>query len=61
VIEVVLFVLGVIVASLTGFFCPFWYLGFIPLAAGLLAAPYVIDFEREVTSGAPPSRSFPFA
>jgi hypothetical protein len=61
VIEVVLFVLGVIVASLTGFFSPYWYLGFLPLAAGLITAVVIFDFEREVESGAPPSRSFPFA
>jgi len=35
-----LYTLGVVLASLVGFFSPFWYFGFGPLAIGLVWAAY---------------------
>jgi hypothetical protein len=52
---VVLFALGVLVGSLAGFLSPWWFLGFLPLSAGLIWAAYGLDFE-EVASGPPPPR-----
>lgn len=47
-----LYAVGVLVASLAGFFCPFWFLGFVPLSAGLLWAAYDLV---EVANGEPSS------
>jgi hypothetical protein len=44
--------LGVGMGSLVGFLSPFWFLGFAPLAAGLLWAAYDLV---EVTDGEPSS------
>jgi hypothetical protein len=52
-IGVVLYVLGVLCAALLGFLSPWWFLGFGPLAAGLIWAAY--NVEREVASGPPPA------
>jgi hypothetical protein len=54
-IAVALYVLGVLCASAVGFLSPLWFLGFGPLAAGLIWAAYGLDFEREVASGTPPA------
>lgn len=35
-----LFIAGVACGSATGFFSPFWFLGFVPLSAGLVWAAY---------------------
>jgi hypothetical protein len=35
-----LYALGVLAASLVGFLSPLWFLGFLPLAAGLIWAAY---------------------
>lgn len=48
-----LYVLGVLVASLAGFLSPLWYLGFIPIAIGLVWAAYDFDLV-EVTDAEPP-------
>lgn len=44
--------LGVVVASLAGFFSPWWFLGFVPLSAGLIWAAYDLV---EVASDEPSS------
>ncbi len=51
----VLYLLGVGLGAAAGFFSPVWYLGFLPLAAGLIWAAYDLI---EVTDGesAPESR-----
>lgn len=47
-----LYTLGVSAGSAAGFFSPLWYLGFLPLCAGLLWAAYDL---AEVTNGEPSS------
>lgn len=47
-----LYALGLFSLALAGFFSPAWYLGFLPLGAGLIWAAY--DLE-EVPDGVPPS------
>lgn len=43
---VVAYVLGVLLVSVCCFFSPFWWLGFLPLGAGLIWAAYdLIDAE----------------
>jgi len=53
-----LYALGVICAALVGFFCPVWYLGFAPLAVGLIWAAYdLVDVkESDGKPQNPPSR-----
>jgi hypothetical protein len=46
------FALGVVALALTGFFSPFWFLGFIPIGVGLVWAAYDLV---EVTDGEPSS------
>jgi dolichol kinase len=46
-----LFLCGVVAACLCGFLCPWWYLGFLPLSAGLIWAAYDLT---EVTVAEPP-------
>lgn len=48
----VLYALGVLCAAAVGFLSPWWFLGFGPLAVGLLWAAYDLV---EVASGEPPS------
>jgi hypothetical protein len=43
-----LYALGVLALALTGFFSPLWFLGFLPLGAGLVWAAYDLT---EVTDG----------
>lgn len=43
---------GVASGSAAGFFSPLWFLGFVPLGAGLLWAAYDLV---EVTDGKPPA------
>lgn len=43
---------GVMAAAAAGFFSPLWYLGFVPLAAGLVWAAYDLV---EVPNGEPSS------
>lgn len=43
-----LYALGVLALALTGFCSPLWYLGFLPLGAGLVWAAYDLT---EVTDG----------
>lgn len=45
-----LYAMGVANASLAGFYSPLWYLGFLPLAAGLVWAAYDLV---EVPDGEP--------
>lgn len=52
-IVAIAYVTGVASASLAGFFSPSWYLGFLPLAAGLIFAAY--DLAEEDTGGDPPT------
>ena len=47
-----LYALGVLAASAAGFLSPFWFLGFLPLAAGLVWAAYDLV---EVTDAESPS------
>ncbi len=42
-----LYALGVLCAALVGFFCPLWYLGFLPLSAGALWAAYDLVDVKE--------------
>lgn len=44
---------GVVCGSFVGFFSPFWFLGFAPLAAGLIWAAYDLV---EVAGGEPASK-----
>lgn len=46
-----LYALGVSLAAAAGFFSPLWFLGFLPLAAGLVWAAYDLV---EVTDAEPP-------
>lgn len=46
------FALGVIAAAAAGFLSPLWFLGFIPLSAGLIWAAYDLV---EVPDGEPSS------
>jgi hypothetical protein len=46
-----LYALGVLAASASGFLSPLWFLGFLPIAAGLLWAAYDLV---EVTDAKPP-------
>ena len=39
-VAIAVYALGVLLASLAGFFSPFWYLGFVPLSLGLVWAAY---------------------
>jgi hypothetical protein len=51
------YLLGVVLVSLCGFFSPLWWLGFLPLGAGLIWAAYdLIDAED---ADAQPSRTSP--
>lgn len=43
-----LYALGVLALALAGFFSPLWFLGFMPLGAGLVWAAYDLT---EVTDG----------
>lgn len=52
------FALGVIAASLAGFFSPWWFLGFIPLAAGLIWAAYDLVEVASDEPSPPPQRTF---
>ena len=55
----VVYTLGVLCLSATGFLCPWWFLGFIPLGAGAIwAADNLIDVgeERRGDTPAAPSR-----
>lgn len=47
-----LYTLGVVLASLVGFFSPFWYFGFGPLAIGLVWAAY--DLVEVSNAESPP-------
>lgn len=47
-----LYALGVLAGAAAGFFSPLWFLGFLPLAAGLVWAAYDL---AEVTDGEPSS------
>jgi hypothetical protein len=47
-VKLALYVLGVLAGSAAGFCSPFWFLGFLPLSAGLVWAAY--DLE-EVADG----------
>lgn len=47
----VAFGLGVVCLSLVGFLCPWWFLGFAPLGAGLVWAAYDIDLDAEDAGG----------
>lgn len=47
-----LYALGVCCGALTGFLSPLWFLGFVPLSAGLVWAAYDLV---EVASAEPPS------
>jgi hypothetical protein len=50
--------LGVIAGSLVGFLSPLWYLGFIPLSAGLIWAAYdLVEVPRAESSTASGRRS----
>lgn len=49
-----LYALGVVAGALAGFFSPLWFLGFLPLAAGLVWAAYDFDLV-EVANGEPSS------
>lgn len=55
---VVLYLFGVTLLTLAGFFSPFWYLGFVPLGAGAVWAAYdlidVGEAQRGDTATAPP-------
>lgn len=42
-----LYAAGVAVASLIGFFSPIWYLGFAPIAVGLIWAAYDLVDVKE--------------
>jgi hypothetical protein len=46
------YALGVLAGSLAGFLSPLWFLGFLPLSAGLVWAAYDLV---EVTDGEPSS------
>lgn len=46
------YALAVAAGSLAGFLSPLWFLGFVPLCAGLLfAALYLIDDGEELADG----------
>jgi hypothetical protein len=47
-----LYALGVLTGSAVGFFSPLWFLGFLPLSAGLVWAAYDLV---EVTDAQPSS------
>lgn len=50
--------LGVIAGSLVGFLSPLWYLGFIPVSAGLIWAAYdLVEVPRAESSTASERRS----
>lgn len=51
------YALGVIFASLVGFFSPLWYLGFLPLAAGLIWAAYDLVEVPDVEPTRPTQRT----
>jgi fatty acid desaturase len=53
----VVYALGVIAASLVGFFSPWWFLGFAPLSAGLIYAALDL-IPEEVPHGATPPSTF---
>lgn len=45
---------GVIAGSAAGFFSPFWFLGFVPLSAGLVWAAYdLVEADGDKPSSAP--------
>lgn len=52
----VLYALGVLAGAAAGFCSPFWYLGFAPLAIGLVWAAYDLV---EVPDAEPPSTPQP--
>lgn len=43
----ILYTAGVVCAALIGFFSPVWYLGFAPLAVGLIWGAYDLTDIRE--------------
>jgi hypothetical protein len=50
--------LGIIAASLPGFLSPLWFLGFIPLSAGLIWAAYdLVEVPRAESSTTTQRRS----
>lgn len=52
--DVPVYALGVLCLALVGFFSPFWFLGFLPLGAGLLWASYdMVEVTRGDTTAAP--------
>lgn len=53
------YALGVVLLALVGFFSPWWWLGFLPLGAGLIWAYYdVIDVEETDADTSPTSRPY---
>jgi len=47
------YALGVVAGSLVGFLSPLWYLGFVPLSAGLIWAAYdLVEVPRAESSTA---------
>jgi hypothetical protein len=56
--QLALYALGLLAGSLAGFLSPAWYLGFIPLSAGLLWAAY--DLEEVADGEVPPSQQRSF-
>ena len=53
-----LYALGVLAGSLAGFFSPWWFLGFLPLCAGLIWAAYDLVEVPDVEPSPPPQRTF---
>ena len=53
-----IYALGVIAGSLAGFFSPLWFLGFLPLCAGLIWAAYDLVEVPDVESSPPSQRPF---
>lgn len=51
----ILFAAGVVCAALVGFFSPWWFLGFVPLAAGLIWAAYNLVDVEETNADTPPT------
>lgn len=45
---------GVATGAAAGFFCPFWYLGFVPLSAGLVWAAYDLVEADDAESSSTP-------
>ena len=53
-----LYALGVLAASLVGFLSPLWFLGFAPLAVGLIWAAYDLVEVASDEPAKPASRPF---